>query len=70
VESLDGRLSFGLAPHLHEAETLAAARVPVLDDLCALHGPELGEQLFQVSAADLVGQVSDVQFLAHHVAPK
>src|SRR5262249_12738988 len=70
VQALDGRLRLGVPPHLPEAEPLAPTRVAILDDLCALHGPEFREQLLQVGIADLVGQVPDIQFPAHHHAPR
>ncbi len=65
MERLDGRLGLLIAAHLHEAEALAAAGVAVVDDLDALHAPELREQLLQFGVADLVRQVPDIQFLAH-----
>ncbi len=65
VKTLDGRLGLGLAAHLDEAKALAPTRVAILDDLRALHDPESGEQLLQVSVADLIGQVPDIQFPAH-----
>ena len=65
MERLDRRLCFLIAAHLHEAEALAAAGVAVVDDLDALHAPELREQLLQFGVADLVGQVPDIKFLAH-----
>src|SRR5208283_2465718 len=47
VEPLDRRLSLGVGIHLDETKPLAAARVTVGDHLGALHGPVLGEPLFQ-----------------------
>ena len=43
MEALDRCLSLGVRVHLDEAKPLAAARVTVLDDLGALHGPERSE---------------------------
>jgi len=48
VQALDRRLSLGFGVHLDKAEPLAATGVTVLDDLRALHGPELGEPSFEV----------------------
>src|SRR5271157_2116017 len=48
VQALDRRLSLCFGVHLDESEPLAATGVTVLDDLCALHGPELGEPSFEV----------------------
>src|SRR5271157_4560110 len=48
VEPLDRRLSLGVGIHLDETKPLAAARVTVGDHLGALHGPVLGEPLFQI----------------------
>src|SRR5262245_10947659 len=70
LQTLDGRLRLGLAAHLHEAEALAPAGGAVLDDLRTLHDSEPGEQLLQVGVTDLIGQVPDIQFPAHHHAPR
>ena len=70
VESLDRRLSLGVRVHLHEAEPLRAVRIPVYDDLCALHGAVLGEHRLQVGLVDVVGEVAHIQFLAHDRTPK
>ena len=48
VEAVDGRLGLGLGVHLHEAEPLAPARLTVLNNLGALHGPELRKPSFEV----------------------
>src|SRR5262249_5351569 len=66
LQTLDGLLRLGLAAHLHEAEALAPTRVAVHDDLRTLHDSEPGEQLLQVGVADLIGQIPDIQFPAHH----
>src|SRR5205807_1219326 len=69
VEPLDGRLRLGVRAHLHEAESLRAVRVPVDDDLGALHRAELGEQRLQVGLVHVVGQVADVKLVAHRWSP-
>jgi hypothetical protein len=48
VQAGNGRLSFGIVAHFHEAEAFAPARVPISDDLSALHGAEFGKHLIQV----------------------
>src|SRR5271166_4472966 len=48
VQALDRRLSLCFGVHFDESEPLATTSVTVLDDLCALHGPELGEPSFEV----------------------
>jgi hypothetical protein len=65
VQPVDGclRLSFGV--HFDKAETLAPARSAVLDYLRALNGAELREQLLQNGVTDPVGQIPNVQLLAH-----
>src|SRR5262249_50657506 len=65
VEGLDGRLGLLLGLHFHEAEALGSPRVPVHADLGRLHGAVRLEQLRQFVVGDLVGQVADVQLLAH-----
>src|SRR5205823_352272 len=70
VEPLDGGLRLGVGPHLDEAEPLGAVRVPIDDDLGALHRAELGEQRLQLGLVDVVGQVAHVQLLAHDRTPE
>jgi cell wall-associated NlpC family hydrolase len=47
IESGDRGLRLGVAPHFHEAEALAAAGIPVIDDFRALHGAMCREQLLE-----------------------
>src|SRR5262249_33995185 len=61
----DGRLRLLVGAHLHEAEPLRAPGVAVGDHLSRLHRTELPEQPLQVTGGRLVGQIADVQFLAH-----
>src|SRR5205823_13634084 len=61
----DRGLRLGVAAHFHESEALAATGVTVGDDLRALHGAVLGEELLQRRAIDVVAHVSDIQLLAH-----
>jgi cytoskeletal protein RodZ len=42
------RLGFCIAAHFHEPEALASAGVPVVNDLCRLHGSVLCEQFLQL----------------------
>jgi hypothetical protein len=63
-------LRFGFRVHFDKAKALATPCVTVGDNLSTLYGPELGEELLKIRIADLVGQVPDVQFLAHHQAPE
>src|SRR5436305_168319 len=65
VEPLDRRLSLGLGIHLDKAESLAAARITVLNHLGALHRSVLSEPAFQVGRGYRVGQVANIQFLSH-----
>jgi hypothetical protein len=65
VKPLDGRLSLSLGVHLDEPEPFASARCAVLNHLRALHGAELREQLLQSGVTHTVGQISDIQLLAH-----
>jgi hypothetical protein len=65
MQPLDCCLSLRFGVHFHKAETLAAARRAILNNLSALHGSELREQLLQSGVADPVGQIPNVQLLAH-----
>jgi hypothetical protein len=65
MQPFDGRLRLRFGVHFHKAETLAATRRAILNDLSALHGSELREQLLQSGVADPVGQIPNVQLLAH-----
>ncbi len=69
VEAIDGRLRLGLGIHLDEAEAFAPAGVAVLDHLGTLDGSELREQLLKLRAVNLVGQIPDIQLLAHRWSP-
>jgi hypothetical protein len=51
VQGCDSCLSFFIATHLDESESLAAAGFPVADHFSALHGAVLREQLFQIRAS-------------------
>ena len=70
VKTFDRRLRLGFRVHLHEAEPLRAIRVPIDDDLRALHGPELREQAFKVGLVHAVGEVAHVQLLAQDQTPE
>jgi hypothetical protein len=65
MQPFDGCLRLRFGVHFHKAETLAATRRAILNDLSALHGSELREQLLQSGVADPVGQIPNVQLLAH-----
>src|SRR5262249_18211498 len=65
VHLLDGLLGLGVAAHLDEAEALGAAGVAVDDGLRRLHGAVRGEQLLQHLVRNGVGQIADIQLLAH-----
>src|SRR5688500_13398576 len=65
VQGGDGGLGLLVAAHLDEPESLAAAGVPVLDHLGALHGAVLRAQLLEVRAGRVVAEVPDVQLAAH-----
>ena len=65
IQGGDGRLGLVVVGHLDEAEALAAAGVPVVDDLGGNDLPVLTKQLFQLRAIDLVAQVPDIQLFRH-----
>jgi hypothetical protein len=69
VEAVDRGLGLSLGVHLDEPETLAPAGVAVLNDLGALDGAELRKQLLKLRAVDLIGQITDIQLLAHRWSP-
>src|SRR6516225_6478452 len=69
IERLDRRLRFLIAAHLHEAEPLGAAAVPVHDHLGRLDRSVRREHLLERGIGDLVGQIANVQFLAHERTP-
>jgi hypothetical protein len=70
VQIPDCLLGLGVGVHLDESESLATPCVTVGDDLGTLNGAELRKELLKIRIIDLVGQVPDVQFLAHHQAPE
>src|SRR5262249_6840913 len=70
VEGGDGRLGLLVAAHLAEAEPLGPAGVAVHDHLRRLDGAVRPEQLLQRAVGDAVGQVADVQLLAHGASGK
>src|SRR5262249_4604964 len=70
VERLNGRLSFCVAAHLHEAESLRPAGIPVHNHLCRLHGAVRLAELAQSAVGHAVGQVAYVQLLGHVGPPK
>src|SRR5262249_27854697 len=48
-------------PHFDKTKALAAARFPILHDLCVLHFAELRKQLFQTLIGDIPAQIPDIQ---------
>ena len=62
-------LRFGVRAHLDEAEALGAAGVAVHHDLGGGDGAELRERLLQIFVAHAVGEIADVEFVAHGRAP-
>src|SRR5262249_35289496 len=58
AEAGDGGLGLLVGAHLHEAEALGAAGVPVHDDLGRLHRAVRLEHLRQVGVGGLVAQVA------------
>ncbi|CAA9405275.1 MAG: hypothetical protein AVDCRST_MAG64-1945 [uncultured Phycisphaerae bacterium] len=66
VQGVDRGLGLLVGAHLDEAEALAAAGVPVADDLCALHRTVLREELLEIRAGRVVAQVPDVQLAVAH----
>jgi hypothetical protein len=65
VHGRDCRLRFLVATHLHKAEALGPAGVPVHNHLRRLHRAVRLEHLFQVTVGNAVAQVAYVQFPAH-----
>jgi len=65
VEGLDRCLSLVALGHFDESEALAAAGVAVLNDLCALDAPMLGEERFQALTRNVVTQIPDIQSRTH-----
>src|SRR5207302_9320563 len=65
VEGGDGGLGLLVAAHLHEAEALGAAGVPVHDHLRRLHRPVRREHLLERAVGNPVSEVAHVQLLAH-----
>jgi hypothetical protein len=55
VEASDRCLSLSIRIHLDETESLRPVCITIDDNLCTLHGPELGEQCFQVGLTHVVG---------------
>jgi hypothetical protein len=60
VQSGNRRLSFLVAGHFHEPETLAAAGVSIIDNLSGHHLAMGAKQLFEFRAIHLVAQVPDI----------
>ena len=60
IKTSDCGLSFLIGRHLDEPKSLAAAGVPVVDDLGRYHLPVRGEQLLELGTGDVVAQVPDV----------
>jgi hypothetical protein len=65
VEPINGSLGLRFGVHFDKPETFAPARRAILNNLSALDGAELREQLLQCGVADRVGQIPNVQLLAH-----
>ena len=65
VEGGNGALGVIIVGHLDEPEPLAAAGVAIADNLGALNGAKLTEQLLQRRTVHAVAEVPDVQTLTH-----
>jgi hypothetical protein len=65
VECGDTGLRLGIAAHLDESETLAAAGFPIGNHFSALNSAMRSEQFLQCRAIDIVAQISNIQLLAH-----
>jgi hypothetical protein len=65
IEGSDRGLGLVVVAHFDEPETLAAAGVPVVDDLGGCDRPICAEELFQLGAVNTIGQITDVQLLTH-----
>jgi hypothetical protein len=63
VEASDRCLSLSIGVHFDETESLRPVCITIDNNLCTLHGPELGEQCFQVGLTHVVGQVSYIKLL-------
>jgi hypothetical protein len=65
VEGGNRGLGLVVVAHFDEPEALAAAGVPVVDDLGGCDRPIRAEELFQLGAVNTIGQITDVQLLTH-----
>src|SRR5262245_44237517 len=65
IEGFDGGLSLGIGPHLDETKPLRPARLPIHDDLNALHCAKLREQRLEAGLIRVETQVADVELLSH-----
>ena len=61
IEARDRRLSLSVGIHLDEPEALRPVCIPIDNNLCALHSPELREQCLQVGLTHVVGQISYIK---------
>src|SRR5262249_41002041 len=68
VQGADCGLGFIVVGHLDEAETAAAPAKFVDDHLAARDGPVLLEQLLQIIAGGVVGEVTDIDVLRHDLS--
>ena len=69
VKGGDGSCGFLVRGHFHEPKALAAAFVPIIDDLGGNNRTMCSEQRFEFRSIHLVAQVPDIQLLTHLESP-
>ncbi|HEY1683207.1 MAG TPA: hypothetical protein VGG19_00470 [Tepidisphaeraceae bacterium] len=60
IKGCNSRLGFIIARHFDEPEALAAAGVPIADDLRALYGSMRAKQSLESRAIDVVAQIPHI----------
>jgi hypothetical protein len=67
VQGCDGCFRFRIRVHLDEPEPFAPTGAPVADDLSTKDGTVGRQHRLKIRTADIVTEVSNIQFLAHHI---
>ena len=70
IHAVDSGLRFGVAAHLDKAKTLGATGFAFHHDLGTGDRAKLRESLLEIAVANGVGQIADVQFVAHLGTPQ
>src|ERR1700674_3283978 len=69
IEAFDRGPSRVIVRHFDESETLASARVAILNHLRAAHRAELCKQFFQIGIRHFIREIANIQLLAHTYTP-